>query len=271
MNENKSVFRSIEVSSSKYECGGLKYITVKSKALKGRGDISLYIPPSATAENTPVVILLHGVYGSHWAWSMNGGAHIALEKLIEAGKVRPMILAMPSDGLFGDGSGYLKHNTADYEKWITEDVMHAVMETTNLASQKSLLFISGLSMGGYGALRIGAKHSHKFRAISAHSSITELSQMELFMEEEMAEFESLICEEEKSVLGIIIKNKGKLPPLRFDCGTEDILINQNRELSKQLTIEKIPHFYKEFPGKHEWLYWETHINDSYLFFEANSQ
>ena len=77
--------------------------------------MSLFIPPGIDGkDNVPLVMLLHGVYGSHWAWSRKGGAHHTAARLIEQGQIPPMVLAMPSDGLWGDGSGYIQHR-ADTE------------------------------------------------------------------------------------------------------------------------------------------------------------
>ena len=47
---------------------GIHHVTLKSAALHRRADISFYVPPEAKVEKLPLVILLHGVYGSHWAW-----------------------------------------------------------------------------------------------------------------------------------------------------------------------------------------------------------
>ena len=58
-----------------------------------------------------------------------------------------------------------------------------MIELVPQASDKSPKFISGLSMGGFGALRIGSKFPTKFKGISGHSSITSLKQMILFVEE----------------------------------------------------------------------------------------
>ena len=79
-------------------------------------------------EPLPLVILLHGVYGSHWCWSLKGGAHRTADHLVRTGQIRPMVLAMPSDGLWGDGSGYLPHNARNFERWILDDVPKAVAE-----------------------------------------------------------------------------------------------------------------------------------------------
>jgi putative tributyrin esterase len=69
-------FRTIEVSDPRYERSGLRHVTVKSPALRARADITLFEPPELQlrgAPNPPLVILLHGAFGSHWAWTLKGG------------------------------------------------------------------------------------------------------------------------------------------------------------------------------------------------------
>ena len=160
------MFFTTELSNPAYESGGLRFITVKSNALHRRADISVFVPHTAFLEAPNVVILLHGVYGSHWAWALKGGVHVTAAKLIEERRIRPAILVMPSDGLYGDGSGYLPHREADYERWITEDVIAAVREQITEIQSGSHFFIAGLSMGGYGAMRLGAKYPDIFSSFS---------------------------------------------------------------------------------------------------------
>lgn len=259
------MFRTIEISNPKFEKANLRFITVKTRNLKGRGDICVFVPPLDNLQDIPLVILLHGVYGSAWAWSQKAGVHVTALQMIEKGEIPPMAIAMPSDGLWGDGSGYVPHDGLDFEKWIVEDVPAAVSETIPCVSEKSDVFISGLSMGGFGALRLGIKYSEKFKAISAHSSITDLEQMPLFVAEPL---ERYLQEDksENSVWGMIEKNSGNLPKLRFDCGTEDQLIEYNRALHQKLSDAGIDHLYEEFRGGHEWAYWGEHIKDTLLFF-----
>ena len=105
-------FRTVELSDPALESGGLRMMTVKSPALRRRGDLTLWVPGRVT-EGMPLVVLLHGVYGSHWAWALKGAAHVTAAALMEAGEIPPMVLAMPSDGLWGDGSGYVKHASGE--------------------------------------------------------------------------------------------------------------------------------------------------------------
>ena len=101
-----------------------------------------------------------------------------------------MILAMPSDGLWGDGSGYLPHLTENYERWIVDEVPKAVITVVSACSAASPLFIAGLSMGGFGALRLGGKYAARFSGISAHSAITHFDQMGQFVEEPLESYQA---------------------------------------------------------------------------------
>ncbi len=260
-----SKFKTTEISEPRFESDNLRFITVKTKNLKGRGDICLYVPNVELPKDTPLVILMHGVYGSAWIWSQKAGVHRTAQKMIESKTIKPMLIAMPSDGLWGDGSAYLPHNSLDFEKWIAEDVISAVKENIPVVTDNSKIFISGLSMGGYGALRIGAKYPKTFSGISGHSSITDIPQMKLFVEEDLDNYKQENATNE-SVFSLMKQNEVNLPPLRFDCGVDDELIAYNRKLHQDLKSENIPHTYEEFPGKHEWIYWETHVKDTLNFF-----
>jgi len=252
-------FRTIEFSDSRFQKEGLRFVTVKSNNLKGRGDVILFIPEKIS-KNCAVTILLHGVYGSAWSWPMSGGVH-----LIEKAKTNPMVLAFPSDGLWGDGSGYVPHDGFDFEKWIAEDIPELLIEIIPEITTDSLFFVTGLSMGGFGALRIGAKYHQRFKSFSGHSSITHLQQMQLFVEEDISHYTHAGVDDQ-GVFETIKKNKNKIGKFRFDCGTSDLLLEHNRRLHECLKSENIQHTYEEFSGGHEWSYWQKHIERSLDFF-----
>lgn len=260
-----SKFRTTEISNPEFESNNLRFITVKTSNLKGRGDICVFVPSGENLKNIPIITLLHGVYGSAWIWAHKAGVHFTAMKMMNEGSIQPMVIAMPSDGLWGDGSAYLPHSSFNFEKWIVEDVIEATIENIACTSSKSNLFISGLSMGGYGALRLGAKYANKYKGISGHSSITNIDQINLFVEESKANYKQDIKANE-DVFAIMNQNKENLPPIRFDCGINDLLIEHNRALHHKLTKAKIDHNYQEFEGSHEWEYWKDHIKDTFLFF-----
>jgi pimeloyl-ACP methyl ester carboxylesterase len=229
-----------ENSDPRFETEHLRFLTIRSEALQGRGDVTLFLPPHPQA----FVILLHGVFGSHWAWAFKGGAHRTAQRLMEQRRIRPMALAMPSDGLRGDGTGYVP------DEWVMRDVVRAVDLSTDR------LFLCGLSMGGFAALRLGARH--RVRGVSAHSSITTAADFRRFID---------TTPDADDVLPCLLQNRAGLPAIRFDCGTEDPLLEANRTLHRELERRAIPHRYEEFPGGHSWAYWSAHLEDSLLFFE----
>ncbi|HTX40808.1 MAG TPA: alpha/beta fold hydrolase [Acidobacteriaceae bacterium] len=259
-----SRFSPIEISEPALEHEHLRHLTLYSPALRGRGDVSLFLPPGLDpSRRIPLVLLLHGVYGSHWCWFYKGAAHRTALDLIRDQRIRPMLIAAPSDGLRGDGTGYLPGPDQDFERWICEDLAQCIEGLFAPAGADVLL--AGLSMGGYGALRLGAKYPERFCGISAHSAITMPAQFREFVRD-MSPFQAA-DQHELDPLYWLDRHQSQLPPLHFDCGQDDALLAGNEALHQELLRRGIQHNFEVFPGDHNWNYWREHVRDSLLFFE----
>ncbi|MDB6054696.1 MAG: esterase family protein, partial [Verrucomicrobiales bacterium] len=162
------------------------------------------------------------------------------------------------------GTAYLPHQGQNFENWIVQDVPKAAALAAGCISEHSAIFIAGLSMGGFGAMRLGCKYQNKFRGISAHSAITNLNQLAELVEEPITSYNS--PDVQWRVLDLMKGGSQFMPPLRFDCGLADPLLEANRELHRQLDLRGIHHIYEEFEGGHDWLYWENHLRDTLRFF-----
>lgn len=53
--------------------------------------------------------------------------------------------------------------------------------------------------------------------------------------------------------------KDALPYFYIDCGEGDLFLTVNRALAAELHEKKIRYEYHEFPGSHEWAYWDVAI------------
>jgi enterochelin esterase-like enzyme len=262
-------FRTIEISNASYSPENIRFVTVKSKALKGRADVTFFIPShiKRLTKKIPVVILLHGVYGSHWAWTYNINVHGTAMGLMEKNEIGPMVLVMPSDGLMGDGSGYFKHGDKDFEAWIVKDVVGLIPEVLPFSGAKPNLYIAGLSMGGYGALRLMAKYPSLFHGASGLSSITSQNDLLPFLApDERRYYKSAFGEE--ALIDYMVRNRKRLPRFRFDCGKSDSLLKSNRILHEKLIHERIPHEYQEFEGGHDNEYWNKNIGATLRYFSV---
>lgn len=250
------------------QLGGLDFHTVKSPALGQRADVCVY-RPECSLTGIPVVVLLHGVYGSHWAWTLQGKAHHTLKQLMEQGTLPPMLLVMPSDGLFQDGSGYLPHQTANYEDWIARDVPQLIRQLYPELGSEAPMYLAGLSMGGYGALRIGARYPGTYQAFSGLSSITAFHQFAEFVEDFPALEAGVRVQED--VLDVIRQNQRHLRSFRFDCGRQDPLFEANFLLHQELMKLNVKHEFVAHEGGHSWDYWEEHLAETLLFFARHTQ
>ena len=256
----------MEFSDPAYEQEGLRFATVRSRALGRRADCTFWSPAENSECNQigTLLILLHGVYGSAWVWPLKAGVHRTAERLLQEGTLAPLVIAMPSDGLFGDGSAYLQ-KPEDAERWIVEEVPALARLAQPALSISPRVAIAGLSMGGYGALRLGARYPERFSAISAHSAITDIAEMVRFVEEPLEQYVFAAEPEGLSIMHWMMRNRESLPPIRLDCGLDDSLIEGNRRLHAALEAAGISHGYEEFAGGHDWAYWTRHIEETLLF------
>lgn len=258
-------FRTVERADRAISTEGLDFVTVKSPALRRRADVTLYVPPAGRGvRDLPIVILLHGVYGSHWAWALKGRAHLTATRLIADGRLPPIALLMPSDGLWGDGSGYVPQAGLDAERWIIEEVPALAQQLIAGCTERSPLLVAGLSMGGFGALRLAGKYRQRVTAAAALSAITQAAQLESLIEESLAAWSSLPGD--RSVLAALLGAPGPLPPLRIDCGLQDGLLEANRALHVALQQACVSHLYAESPGGHDWPYWTRTLEHTLAFF-----
>jgi hypothetical protein len=164
----------LELSDPRFETDGTRLLTVDGPALGGRGGVSLPVPGGIDpAQPLPVVIILHGVYRSHWNWFANGGTPLgptARRRRCDPAHGLGLPVRRPVAGRLL----YLDHAGGAFETWIKRDVVGAIRQLLGRPPDTSPLVLAGLSMGGYGDLRLGAIHVDAVAGISGHSSVTTL-------------------------------------------------------------------------------------------------
>lgn len=226
----------------------------------------------------PTFYLLHGRSDDHMTWTRRTRLEVYAAKY-------PLIVVMP-DGHRGfytdnaDGPAWAKH--------IGEELPAVIERTFHAKPARSARAIGGLSMGGYGALRVGLGYADRFCSINSHSGAMGWSRFRdgktLALEAKRLNWTPLVQAEMKRIFGDKplrggvhdplaharkAQRAGRLPKILVDCGTEDFLIEANREFARDLARAKIPHVYREFPGAHDWDYWDLHIREALEFHAAN--
>jgi putative tributyrin esterase len=176
----------------------------------------------------------------------------------------PLVVVMP-DG----GRGFYTDAAEGYahESHIMKDTLGFIEKYFPVKKSRTHRAIGGLSMGGYGAMKLALKYPKVFGSVAAHSSAF-LRGSDDFSES--AEFRRIFGENPSGgandVFALAERLAGKdIPAIRFDCGKSDFLLEANRKFHKHLARLGITHTYREYPGIHEWDYWDTHYPKALKF------
>ena len=144
--------------------------------------------------------------------------------------------------------------------------------TFGLARGPEDTYLVGLSMGGFGALHTGLAYPDRFGKIGAMSSaliVHGIAHMKPGEDNGVANYDYYrLCfgdleqveESDSNPETLVRKLKGqRMPEIYMCCGTEDFLIEENRQFHRFLEAEGVPHEYHEGPGAHDMRFWSEHV------------
>ena len=223
--------------------------------------------PEQCKEDIPVVLLLHGRSGNHDEWLRN----TPIERLA---KIYGMAMVMPD----GHGSWFcdMKYGNK-YYTYITQELMEYVRTIFPITKKREKTFVAGLSMGGYGALKIALAESDQFAACGAFSGAVDIHARFALGNRH----EDGISIWGENYLDVIpgsmddtyeltrrLEAQGKPKPWIYQaCGTEDKRLQENHLFRDFIQDRGYVYEYFEGPGRHNWDFWEVHIVKALDFFQ----
>jgi S-formylglutathione hydrolase FrmB len=216
----------------------------------------------------PVLFLLHGLFGNYNDW-------VTRTNLVDYANKYDVIVVTPEGG----DAWYTDSATvpADkFETYIVSELVPDVDTRFRTIKDRRARGIAGLSMGGYGALKLGLKYREQFAFAGSMSgaldpavrsdkspgfawdilrtSITQVFGPENSTTRRDNDLHSLYR-------NLAANQVAALPYLYFDCGTEDGFIDTNRSFAQILLDRKIPHEFRQLPGGHNWGYWDQQVQE----------
>ena len=235
----------------------------RSNALGLQTAANVILPESTQPGPYAVFYLLHGLSDDHTIWMRRTSIERYVENL-------PLIVVMPNGG-----RGFYTNAAQGfaYETAIVEDLISYIDRMFNTRAEREGRCIGGLSMGGYGALRLALRFPQMFCSAVSHSGALDFAHSHR-IEPEGDEWHRLLGDNPVGGVNDLYAlveqvDRNQLPAMRIDCGTEDFLIEHNRGFHAHLEKLNIPHEYAEFPGAHEWSYWDEHVQEAIQFHVRN--
>ncbi|MFT3949654.1 MAG: alpha/beta hydrolase family protein [Agriterribacter sp.] len=216
----------------------------------------------ATAKALPVVYLLHGYSGNYADWVKKAPG---VEKLAD---IYNIIIVCP-DGNFG--SWYWDSpvdSSFRYETYVATELVNWIDSKYKTIKGRKGRAVTGLSMGGHGALYLAFKHQDVFGAAGSMSGGVDIRPFpnNWDMANRLGAYAQYPDHWEKNT---VINMLHLLTPnslaIIIDCGSDDFFYEVNENLHKQLLYRNIPHDYIVRPGSHNWDYWTNAIQYQMLF------
>lgn len=211
----------------------------------------------------PVLYLLHGWSGNYSDWVLNDPG------LLNEVDKNGFIVVCP-DGDYD--SWYLNSpvdTTMQYETNVALEIPAYIDAHYRTIASRNARAITGLSMGGHGALYLALKHKDIFGAAGSMSGGVDFRPFpdKWGIKKYLGDYNSNKENWDKNVVVNLVDSlqNGELKII-FDCGVNDFFIQVNRNLHQKLLDKKIDHDYTERPGEHNWNYWDNSIKYQMLFF-----
>jgi S-formylglutathione hydrolase FrmB len=271
-------------AQSRIDCDALN-----SQILKSPVHYCVYLPASYDAgaktnppQRYPVLYFLHGL-GDNERSLFNSGGWTLLDDLRGKNKIGEFLIAAP------EGGNTFYVNSADgsmrYSDFFLQEFVPFIERKYRIENDRNHRAISGISMGGYGALRFAFSHPEMFSAVSAQSAalITESPQELDTAARSGSPRGKLLAKvfgnpidarqwKSNSPFELARKNQTALRKLAiyFNCGQDD---NYGFEkgaaaLDEQLKQEGIRHVYRAYPGDHSFTYFMSHFAEVMEFHSA---
>ncbi|RYY34719.1 MAG: esterase family protein [Sphingobacteriaceae bacterium] len=215
------------------------------------------------AQKYPVVYLLHGYGGHQDDWI----------------KTAPIIKALSDQYKFiivcpdGNVSSWYFDSPVDpawkYETYVSTELVHYIDKHYATISNRSGRAITGLSMGGHGALYLAFKHQDVFGAAGSMSGGVDIRPFPLNwnIADRLGKYSD---NQQRWDSNTVTNLTHLLTPnslqLIIDCGTDDFFYNVNKILHKKLSDMNIQHDFISRPGGHTWQYWANAVQYQSLFF-----
>jgi S-formylglutathione hydrolase FrmB len=259
--------------------GRVECNSIFSKILTRPVHYCVVLPPSFDADKArpfPVLYFFHGL-GDNEQFFVHSGAWNLIEDMRDKGELKEFLIATPA----ADASFYInaRDGKERYEDFLLQEFFPYIEKYYRVAAGRANRAISGISMGGYGALYLAFRHPELFSSVSAHSAAL-IEKLPNFLAGAQPNSprarmlggafgnppDPVFWQAHNPIAIVRTANLAHLN-IYFDCGDQDDFGFQAGAiaLDKVLTSRQITHEFHVYPGRHDPVYFAEHLPASLQF------
>lgn len=242
-------------------------IQFKSSSLDMNVSANVLYPENVDKKkNIRVLYLLHGYTGHYMDW-------MRLTSIERYASKYQICVVMPSAF-----NSYYTNNAygVKYFDFVALELPKMIENMFQVSKKSEDRFVAGLSMGGYGALKIGLTYPHKYHKMASFSGAIDVDRLfeankdNLKRKQFLSAFKKMPVKGTKNDIYFLFDRaikKNTVPGLYIACGTEDSFYEDHLKLKNYLDTNQIPYVNNEKKGQHEWRLWDVFIEDvlSWMF------
>jgi len=253
--------------------GAQEMLIIESSYLTSKDTTYIFVPDNYSKEKAyPLVYLLHGYSMDSKQWTKTIDCKSMANKY-------EMVIAC-ADGFTSFYVNSVNNNKPQFERFFFEELNPRIESEYNI--DKKNIFISGLSMGGYGALHFFITYPDIFNSAGSTSGAVTIDDKQsrelsyLFWENNRLndDLKQVFGEKTEdwnrnSIINLLQAKPDFKRPFILDCGTEDILYSENIKLKEVAYSLGIPVTFISSTGNHNTEYWHNSIEHHFIFFKQH--
>ena len=242
----------------------VKHLTTHSQSMDRDIGVVVITPEGYSEQKAyPVIYLLHGYSGNENDWITK------VPEVKNYADLYQFIIVCPDGGY----SSWYFDSPIDpkmkYETYIVKELVGWVDKTFSTVKSRKGRAITGLSMGGHGAMYLAFRNQDVFGAVGSMSGGVDIRPFprNWDLSKLLGEYaENPENWEKNTVINLVYKLKADSLKITFDCGLSDFFYTVNCRLHDKLVERNIPHDFTVRPGGHTWEYWANSIAFQTVFF-----
>ena len=209
----------------------------------------------ADGDSPPVLYLLHGMSDDHTAWLR----YTSIERYATAAGLAVVMPAVARSFYTDEAHGHA------FWTFVSDELPEIVSSFFRVSTRPERTYVAGLSMGGYGAVRLAFARPGRYAAAASLSGALDIVRRadEPVRREEMhGRIFGGPPGPEHDLFALLDRARpDDVPPLHITCGTEDRLLEDSQDFIRRAQDRGLDVTSDFPPGDHEWGLWDRVIQD----------